>query len=54
MMRYFELPQEGGQLVDLSMALLDNIRAAQMPMVEVDNSHFLLVTCSRADGGRHF
>jgi hypothetical protein len=43
MMRYFKLSEEGGRLVDLSMALLGNIRATQMPMVEVNNSHFSLV-----------
>ena len=44
MMGYVELPEKGGRLVDLSMALLGDICAAQMPVVEVDNSHFSLVT----------
>lgn len=43
MMRYFELPSEGGRMVDLSMALLGDVRAAQMPVVEVDNTHFSLI-----------
>lgn len=44
MMRYFELPNEGGaRMIDLSMALLGDVRAAQMPVVEVDNSHFSLI-----------
>ena len=44
MMRYFELPGEGRGVVDVSMALLGDVRAAQMPVVEVDNSLFALVT----------
>jgi hypothetical protein len=44
MMRYFELPDAGGAAAaDLSMGLLGDIRAAQMPVVEVDNTHFSLV-----------
>jgi hypothetical protein len=43
MMRYFELPNEGGRMIDLSMALLGDVRAAQMPVVEVDNTHFSLI-----------
>ncbi|KAI2511047.1 hypothetical protein MHU86_3359 [Fragilaria crotonensis] len=43
MMRYFELPGDGGGLVDLSMGLLGDVRATQMPVVEVDNSHFSLI-----------
>lgn len=43
MMRYFELPSERGRMIDLSMALLGDMRAAQMPVVEVDNSHFSLI-----------
>lgn len=42
-MRYFELPGEGVGMVDLSMGLLGDISAAQMPAVEVDNSHFSLI-----------
>lgn len=30
-------------MIDLSMALLGDVRAAQMPVVEVDNSHFSLI-----------
>lgn len=43
MMRYFELPTEGGRMVDLSMGILSDIRAAQIPTVEVDNTHFSLI-----------
>lgn len=45
MMRYFELPGvEGGvEMTDLSMGLLGEVRAAQMPVVEVDNTHFSLI-----------
>lgn len=43
MMRYFELPGEGGGTADLSMALLGDVRAAQIPVVEIDNSHFSLI-----------
>ena len=45
MMRYFELPGGGGGgVVDLSMGLLGDVRAAQIPVVEVDNTVFSLVT----------
>ena len=44
MMRYFELPDGGGgAATDLSMGLLGDVRAAQMPAVEVDNSMFSLM-----------
>lgn len=45
MMRYFDFPGGGlgGGPVDLSMALLGDVRAAQIPVVEVDNSHFALI-----------
>ncbi|KAI2491004.1 hypothetical protein MHU86_23572 [Fragilaria crotonensis] len=45
MMRYFDFPGGGlgGGPVDLSMALLGDVRAAQIPEVEVDNSHFALI-----------
>ena len=44
MMRYFELPGAGGDgIADLSMGLLGDVRAAQVPVVEVDNSMFALV-----------
>lgn len=44
MMRYFELPGgDGGGAVDLSMGLLSDVRAAQIPVVEVDNTIFTLV-----------
>ena len=44
MMRYVEIPEEGGGLIDLSLCLLEDIRAAQMPAVEVNNGHFSLVS----------
>ena len=45
MMRYFELPRAGGggAAVDLSMGLLGDVRAAQIPVIEVDNTPFSLV-----------
>ena len=44
MMRYFELPGAGGGApVDLSMGLLGDVRAAQIPVVEIDSAHFSLV-----------
>ena len=44
MMRYFELPGGGGGgVVDLGMGLLSDVRAAQFPVVEVDNTIFTLV-----------
>ena len=44
MMRYFELPGgEGGGIADLSLGLLGDVRAAQIPAVEVDNTHFALI-----------
>ncbi|KAI2496273.1 hypothetical protein MHU86_18230 [Fragilaria crotonensis] len=45
MMQFFELPGDGGMdVADLSMGLLvGNIRAAQMPVVEVDKTHFSLI-----------
>ena len=44
MMRYFELPGVGGgAVVDLSMGLLGDVRAAQVPVVEIDNTQFSLV-----------
>ena len=43
MMRYFELPNAGGAGMDLSMGLLGDVRAAQIPVVEVDNTVFSLV-----------
>lgn len=44
MMRYLELPSDGGGgLVDMSMGLLGDVRAAQVPTVEVDNTHFSLI-----------
>lgn len=44
MMRYFELPDGGGGgIIDLSMGLLGDVRAAQIPVVEVDNTHFSLI-----------
>ena len=45
MMRYLELPGgDGGALLDLSMGLLlGDVRAAQIPTVSVDNTHFSLV-----------
>ena len=44
MIRYFELPGavEGG-MVDLSLGLLGDVRAAQVPVVEVDNTDFSLI-----------
>ena len=43
-MRYLELPGgEGGSLVDISMGLLGDVRAAQIPAVGLDNSHFSLI-----------
>lgn len=46
MMRYFELPGGGGgggAVVDLSMGLLGDVRAAQIPVVEVNNTIFTLM-----------
>ena len=44
MMRYFELPGGGcGGMVDLNIGLLGDARAAQIPVVKVDNSHFSLI-----------
>ena len=43
MMRYFELPSAGGRGMDLSMGLLGDVRAAQIPVVEVDNTVFSLI-----------
>jgi hypothetical protein len=44
MMRYFELPGGGGSgAVDLSMGLVSDVRAAQIPVVKVDNTIFTLV-----------
>ena len=41
MMRNYELPGAGGEAADdLSMGLLLDISAAQMPVIEVDNTHF--------------
>jgi hypothetical protein len=43
-LRFFERPGAGGGVVtDLSLGLLGNIRAAQIPTVELDNSHFSLI-----------
>ena len=44
MMRYYELPggDDGGG-ADVSMGLLGDVRATQVPVVEVDNSHFSLI-----------
>ena len=51
MMRYFELlSRGGGAATDLSMGLLGDVRAAQIPTAEVDNSLSLLVG---AGGGVH-
>lgn len=45
MMQFFELPGDGGMdVADFSMGLLlGNIRAAHMPVVEVDKTHFSLI-----------
>ena len=44
MIRYLELPGVGGGgLVDLSMGLLGDVRASQIPAVAIDNTHFSLV-----------
>jgi hypothetical protein len=44
MMRYFELPNAtGGRGMDLSMGVLGDVRAAQVPVVEVDNTVFSLI-----------
>ncbi|KAI2512520.1 hypothetical protein MHU86_1973 [Fragilaria crotonensis] len=45
MLRYYELPGDkaGGEAADLSMGLLGEVRAAQIPVVEVDNSLFSLI-----------
>ena len=44
MMCYFESPGGGGGgVVDLSMGFLGDVRAAQFPVVEVDNTIFTLV-----------
>ena len=44
MLRYFELPGGvGGSVVDLSLGLLGDVRSAQIPVVEVDNSQFSLI-----------
>ena len=43
MMQYFELPSAGRGGVDLSMGLLGDVRAAQVPVVEVDNTVFSLI-----------
>ena len=43
MMRYLELPEGGGRPVDRSMGLLGDVRAAQVPVVEVDNTHYSLI-----------
>lgn len=43
MMRYFELPGEGEAttIADISMGLLGDVRAAQVPaVVEINNRHF--------------
>ena len=44
MLRYLELPRaDGGGLVDLSIGVLGEARAAQIPAVVADNTHFALV-----------
>ena len=44
MMRYLELPGgDGGAMLDLSMGLLGDVRAAQIPTVTLDNAHFSLI-----------
>lgn len=44
MIRYFEVPREGGGAADISsMGLLGDIRAAQTPVVEIDNGPFSLI-----------
>lgn len=55
MMRDVELPGEGGGgIADMSMGLLGDIRAAQMPIVEVDNTHFVHQSPeSSGDHARH-
>ena len=44
MMRFLELPDaEGGAMVDMSMGLLGDVRAAQIPAVGIDNSQFSVI-----------
>lgn len=44
MIRYFELPGGGGGgAVDYSLGLLGDVRSAQIPVVEVDNTVFSLI-----------
>ena len=44
MMRYFELPGGGGGgVADLSMGTLGDVRTEQIPVVEIDSSHFALI-----------
>jgi hypothetical protein len=44
MMRFLELPDaEGRAMVDMSMGLLGDIRAAQIPAVGIDNAQFSLI-----------
>lgn len=45
MIRYFELPREGGRPADISSMglLLGDVRAAQTPVVEIDNGPFSLI-----------
>lgn len=44
MTRYFELPGGGGGgAVDYSLGLLGDVRSAQIPVVEVDNTVFSLI-----------
>ena len=44
MVRYLELPgADGGVMLDLGMGLLGDVRAAQIPAVEVESSLFSLV-----------
>lgn len=43
MMRYFDLPGDGVEAADLSLGLLGDVRAAQVPVVEVENALFSLI-----------
>jgi hypothetical protein len=42
-MRHLDLPEGGGRPTDRTMGLLGDVRAAQVPVVGIDNSLFSLV-----------
>jgi hypothetical protein len=50
MMRYYELSLGGGGATDMTLALLGDVRASQIPAVEIDNGAFTLIAAGAGVG----